>query len=129
MGVAALGAERHPIIDKPNRSRLDLKNKQETSINQNALAIIFALIVTPFTFAGPATAASSEFCAHCHGTDGNSSSGAYPSLAGQTKQYLYKQLRDYRDGARTNDNGVMAPAVKKLTDDQIEALAHYLSSL
>jgi cytochrome c553 len=32
-------------------------------------------------------------------------------------------------GVRTNDNGVMAPAAKNLTDEQIEALAHYLTGL
>jgi cytochrome c553 len=161
----------------------------------------------------------SASCAHCHGTDGNSSASAYPNLAGQTKEYVYrqikafkegqrtdpqmspmvgilseqdmhdlaefynqqspprkrantdqalsdkgkavaeqlqcavchqpgfkglnefprlsrqkqpyliKQLKAYRDGTRTNDNGVMAPTAKNLTDEQIEALAHYLSGL
>jgi cytochrome c553 len=33
------------------------------------------------------------------------------------------------DGLRTNDNGVIAPAAKNLSDEQIEALAHYLTSL
>ena len=42
---------------------------------------------------------------------------------------LVKQLKDYRDGLRTNDNGVMAPAAKNLSDEQIEALAHYLASI
>jgi cytochrome c553 len=30
---------------------------------------------------------------------------------------------------RTNDNGLMAPAAKNLSDEQVEALAHYLDSL
>jgi cytochrome c553 len=183
--------------------------------------LIFALtlILPSLAVMDAATAAKSDSCAHCHGTDGNSTSSAYPSLAGQTREYLYrqmkdfkegrrknsmmspsigvlsdqdmqelaeyfsaqslvrskfnadpakveqgkkiaqevqctachqagfkglnefprvsrqkypyivKQLRDYRDGLRTNDNGVMAPAAKNLSDEQIEALAHYLGSL
>ena len=161
----------------------------------------------------------SASCAHCHGTDGNSSSGQYPTLAGQTPEYslppdqglqgrpaqgsddvadgrypdraghagprrllllterrrgsfkpdptqvaegkkiveeakcnachppsfkgakevprltrqkypyLVKQLKDYRDGVRTNDDGLMAPSVKGLTDAQIDAIAQYISSL
>jgi cytochrome c553 len=161
----------------------------------------------------------SASCAHCHGTDGNSSAAAFPNLAGQTKEYVYRQIKDfkegkrsdpqmspmvgilsdqdmqdlgefysqqalprkrantdaalsdqgrtlaeqlqcavchqpgykglkefprlsrqkeaylvkqlkvYRDGSRTNDNGVMAPTAKNLTDQQIQALAHYLSGL
>jgi len=30
---------------------------------------------------------------------------------------------------RTNDNGTMAPMTKDLTDDQIKAIVHYLSTL
>jgi cytochrome c553 len=42
---------------------------------------------------------------------------------------VIKQLRDYREGIRATDGGVMATTVKTLTDEQIEALGHYLSSL
>jgi cytochrome c553 len=185
--------------------------------------ILFALISLLLSLPAVADVAGgaglSASCAHCHGTDGNSSGGAYPNLAGQTKEYIYrqikafkegqrsnpqmspmvgilddegmrnladfynfqsparkpsnvnaeqvalgkklaeelqcaschqpgfkgmnesprlarqkqpylvKQLKDFREGTRTNDNGVMAPTAKSLTDEQIEALAHYLSSL
>jgi cytochrome c553 len=47
----------------------------------------------------------------------------------QKYAYVVKQLKDYRDGVRTNDNGQMAPSVKGMTDEQIEALAQYLASL
>jgi cytochrome c553 len=53
----------------------------------------------------------------------------FPRLARQKKPYLVKQLQDYRSGTRANDNGVMAPAAKNLTDAQIDALAEYLGSL
>ncbi|MDX1734472.1 MAG: c-type cytochrome [Halioglobus sp.] len=38
-------------------------------------------------------------CSACHGADGNGVS-PFPKLAGQGEKYLYKQLRDVRDGAR-----------------------------
>jgi cytochrome c553 len=38
-------------------------------------------------------------CSACHGADGNGSA-PFPKLAGQGEKYLYKQLRDVRDGAR-----------------------------
>ena len=41
-------------------------------------------------------------CAACHGPDGNSLIPSNPSLAGQHPEYLYKQLRDYKSGARKN---------------------------
>ena len=36
-------------------------------------------------------------CAHCHGADGNSSSGQYPTLARQNVDYLIKQLHDFKE--------------------------------
>jgi len=40
-----------------------------------------------------------------------------PRLSHQKYPYLVKQLKDYRDGLRTNDNGVMAPTAKNLSDE------------
>jgi cytochrome c553 len=52
-----------------------------------------------------------------------------PRLTRQKYPYLVKQLKDFRDGVRTTDNGTKAPSVKGLTDAQIEAVAQYISSL
>ena len=43
--------------------------------------------------------AKSQRCAACHGADGNSPTGAFPILAGQSSRYLYLQLRDFSQGA------------------------------
>jgi cytochrome c553 len=67
-------------------------------------------------------------CASCH-QPGFKGLNEFPRLARQKQSYLVKQLKDFRQGSRTNDNGLMAPTVKMLTDEQIEALAHYLSGL
>ena len=40
-------------------------------------------------------------CGACHGQDGNSPAGAFPSLAGQGEKYLYKQMVDIKDGRRS----------------------------
>ena len=53
----------------------------------------------------------------------------FPRLTRQKFSYLVKQMKDYRDGRRTNDNGVMAASMKDLSDAQIQSLAHYLTSL
>ena len=37
-------------------------------------------------------------CAGCHGLDGNSLVGIWPSLAGQNQNYLLKQLRLVKTG-------------------------------
>lgn len=66
-------------------------------------------------------------CAGCHGLEGVSTNPMWPSLAGQKKQYLAKQLRDFRDGNRHNP--VMSPMAQGLSDQDVENLAAYYSSL
>lgn len=76
--------------------------------------------------AGGAWAAKSDSCAHCHGTDGNSSSGQYPNLAGQTKEYLITQIKAFKEGKRVNAQ--MSPSVRVLSEQDIIDLAEYFSS-
>src|SRR5262245_11513110 len=65
-------------------------------------------------------------CVTCHGPEGNSASGEYPILAGQTARYIYLQLRDFQEGRRSN--GLMAPFIQKLTRDDMLNLADYFSA-
>jgi cytochrome c553 len=68
-------------------------------------------------------------CASCHGpkADGN---GIFPRLAGQNSQYLLAQLRYFRSGVRNDKSAdIMKPITLHLTDDQMNAVANYLSSL
>ncbi|HZP93941.1 MAG TPA: c-type cytochrome [Burkholderiales bacterium] len=90
------------------------------------LAFALAVGLVPLTLPGVASAAKSDSCAHCHGTDGNSSSSAYPNLAGQTPQYLVKQITDFKEGRRKNP--MMSPAVGVLSAQEIQELADYFSS-
>ena len=73
-----------------------------------------------------AWAAKSDSCAHCHGTDGNSSSGAFPTLAGQNKEYLLKQMKDFKEERRKNP--MMSPSIKILAEEDMAELAEYFSS-
>jgi sulfide dehydrogenase cytochrome subunit len=63
-------------------------------------------------------------CANCHGTTGKSS-GAMPSLSGQSKVYLLEQMRAFRDGKRTAT--IMHQIAKGYTDAQIDAVAEHFS--
>jgi cytochrome c553 len=71
--------------------------------------------------------AKSAACAACHGADGISPNPLWPNLAGQKDQYLIKQLKAFRDGTRSDP--MMSPMAKPLTDDEIQNLAAYFSSL
>ncbi len=68
-----------------------------------------------------------ERCAYCHGIDGIGNSPRFPHLAGQSQDYLRKQLRDFRDGRRTNDDGIMATQAADLKREEIRVLARYFS--
>jgi cytochrome c553 len=71
-------------------------------------------------------------CAACHGPRGLGNPGAgYPRLSGQHAAYSAVALRHYRAGERAGSrNGQMMTAVAKpLTDEEIEALASYISGL
>ncbi len=73
--------------------------------------------------------AGAAACASCHGAQGQGMTGAgvYPVLAGQGKDYLAKQLRDFRDGRRKD--AVMGPIAKALDDAAIDSLALFYSKL
>ena len=74
--------------------------------------------------AGKAKAAT---CVACHGPEGVSVNPMWPNLAGQKDMYLVKQMKDFRDGRRNDP--VMAPMAKTLSDEDIDNLAAYYSSL
>lgn len=65
-------------------------------------------------------------CIVCHGPDGNSSNPSWPNLAGQHAEYIIKQLQDYRDGRRKNDQ--MAPLAMALSDQDIADIAAYYAA-
>ncbi|MEK6210006.1 MAG: cytochrome c [Pseudomonadota bacterium] len=90
--------------------------------------LIFALtmILPSLAVMEAATAAKSDSCAHCHGTDGNSTSSAYPSLAGQTRDYLYRQMKDFKEGRRKDS--MMSPSIGMLSDQDMQELAEYFSA-
>ncbi len=70
-------------------------------------------------------------CMACHGPAGVGNAAAkFPSISGQHADYVAKALKDFRSGARTNDNAkMMQDVAAKLSDDEIKAVAAYVSGL
>ena len=64
-------------------------------------------------------------CGACHGPDGNSAA-PFPKLAGQGEKYLYKQLVDVRDGARSIPT--MAGQLDGKSDQQLADIAAFYAS-
>lgn len=67
-----------------------------------------------------------QVCAVCHGADGNSPLSANPNLAGQHPAYLYKQLTEFKSGARVNP--IMSGMVANLSDEDMRNVAAYYAS-
>jgi len=69
-------------------------------------------------------------CASCHGPTGDGLPVKYPRLGGQHTEYVLNQLRQFRLGARANDEAkVMRTIAAKLTDQEMEAVADYIQGL
>jgi len=65
-------------------------------------------------------------CAICHGSNRQGQVDT-PNLEGQPAAAIYKQLRDFKSGARTN--GVMAPFAARLSEQDMLDLAAYYAYL
>jgi cytochrome c553 len=76
-----------------------------------------------------AQAATGRRCASCH-TDNFAGGKAVPRVAAQREDYLVKALRDYKSGVRSGGGmAAMASVAFSLSEEEIEALAHYLAHL
>jgi cytochrome c553 len=74
-------------------------------------------------------AAVGRRCASCH-TDNYAGTKAVARLTGQREEYLLKALRDYKSGQRVGGGqAAMADVAYPLSEEEIEALAHYLAHL
>jgi cytochrome c553 len=72
-------------------------------------------------------ALAQERCIACHTVEGNTPDPTIPRNAGQSRFAIYKQLHDYKSGARVSD--VMTPLVADLSDKQIADLAAFYGKL
>jgi len=70
----------------------------------------------------PAAAAT---CVACHGANGVGITGDYPNLGGQHADYIVQALKAYRKGTR--QNAIMNGMAAALSDEDIQAIAHYFA--
>ena len=68
----------------------------------------------------------SEACIACHGPNGNSTEPLFPILAGQTARYIYLQLKDFKEGRRSEPQ--MDPFVKDLSRDDMFDLSAFFAA-
>lgn len=71
---------------------------------------------------------SAAACMQCHGANGEGQAAAgFPRLAGQNRDYLAKQLADFKAKLRTNP--LMQPIASALSTAQMNDAADYYASL
>jgi cytochrome c553 len=96
---------------------------------RHARGILVALAAALAVLPGPAGAQTIEqkalLCTACHGDSGVPQQKNTPVIWGQQLGYLYLQLRDYKSGARKNDQ--MSAVAASLERDDMMGLAQYFS--
>jgi len=91
--------------------------------------LLLAAVIPGTALAGNAVAgrAKAQSCAVCHGQAGIATAPETPNLAGEPEGYIARQLRAFRSGKRQHE--VMAVIAKPLSDDEIDDLAAWFSSI
>jgi cytochrome c553 len=65
-------------------------------------------------------------CTACHGPNGNSTNPEYPILAGQSWRYTYIELRDFKEGRRSDPQ--MSPIAAMLSQEDMIALGNFFAA-
>lgn len=100
-------------------------NRIATSLS--FMVLMVASATAPAAPAGDVDAGkhlAEQMCATCHGAE-KTLNNETPILAGQTWRYLYLQMKDYKQGQRTNQ--FMTPLMKDMSKRDMYNLAAYYS--
>lgn len=76
--------------------------------------------------------AKSAACVSCHEGHGRSTgTSLFPRIGGQNFEYLFRSLREYRDGQRRMGwaPAMMNDAVRGFSDDDLKDIARHFSSM
>jgi cytochrome c553 len=73
-----------------------------------------------------ATREKAQVCFGCHGPNGNSQSPDYPILAGQSWRYTYIELKDFKEGRRSDPQ--MSPMAANLSREDMIDLGNFFAA-
>ena len=93
------------------------------------LSMSAAMLAMLPAFAGAAEATGAMLgnaCFACHGPDGKSP-GAIPGINGKSAEFIVEAMKEFRSGKR--ESTVMGRHAKGYSDEEIEAMAKYISGL
>ena len=89
------------------------------------ICVAAALLATPVAAQDAQARNLAASCAICHGTEGRPVSSDMVPLAGLPRDYIARQLQDFKNGKRPAT--VMHQIAKGYSDPQIEALAAWFA--
>lgn len=126
--AAIAGGEKEPI----GQRIIEIPENVEYFVSRDSHARFIAYVPVGSIRKGQALAASGDpavQCAGCHGDDLRGSA-AVPGLAARSPTYMFRQLYDFKSGARKGANSdLMKPVVEKLGIEDMIALVAYTASL
>ena len=91
---------------------------------------VFAVLASGHAVAGDLEAGRKTVrstCQVCHGLNGIGTNPTVPNLAGESHQYIVKQLKAFRSGAR--QHAQMSIIAQALSDADIDNAATYFSAI
>jgi len=92
-----------------------------------AIALASTLIATAALAQDDAgVRAKAQTCTPCHGPNGNSENPAFPILAAQSWRYIYIELKDFKEGRRSDPS--MSPIAADLSRDDMIALGNFFAA-
>lgn len=97
--------------------------------SRTGLFYLCALLLAPSAWAVDIEAGKQRAatCFSCHGPEGISANPKYPNLAGQSAEYLMKQLNAFRTGERNDP--IMSPMATQMSDTDVENVAAFFAGL
>jgi cytochrome c553 len=122
------GTEIEPI----GQRIIEIPENVEHFVSRDSHARFVAYVPVGAVQKGRALAANSDLrvqCAACHGPELRGTAIA-PGIAARSPTYMFRQLYDFRSGARKGANSeLMKPVVENLSIDDMIALVAYSASL
>ena len=122
------GGENEPI----GQRIIEIPENVEHFVSRDSRARFVAYVPLGSIQKGRALAATGDLrvqCAACHGADLRGTAVA-PGIASRSPTYTFRQLYDFKTGARKGANSeLMKPVVEKLSIDDMIALVAYTASL
>ena len=90
-------------------------------------AVIFSVFPATAADLAAGKAKAEMVCQTCHGMDGRGNTAMVGNIGGQQKQYLVKQLQDYRSGQR--QHAQMSIIAQMLSPEDIDNVTEWYSSI